>query len=327
MSLGCGVLYSQSVGAIEASSTAGAEVEANVDTKEIAVGERVKLAIRLDHDLADDARWRWPAFAVGDTLGNGWEVLSTSSVDTLMSDAFATGRQLLQRLEITHWDSGFQTVPSLVFLDTVGEGLLETSELQVRVTVPKVPPQVALTDIQGYAPIAWTFGERLMQAMPWLGALALVGVALWQFLRYLKRRTPAEVLEHAKPAAPVEPPHVVALRALRALDAEQLWQTGDAKGHHSRLTSAVKTYFESAFDVPMVDRSSSEVRQSIHVPPVGVSKVQAAELMALLDGADAVKFAKHKPSSDVHERALRKAISLVEELSKEAETNNDHGTA
>ena len=76
------------------------------------------------------------------------------------------------------------------------------------------------------------------------------------------------------------------------------------------------------------------VGQNIRLPAVvggrqarQLPDTRIAELMALLDGADAVKFAKHKPGADVHERALRKAIGLVEELSKEAETNNDHGTA
>lgn len=294
-------------------------LDAQVDTQEIAVGEPVELLLRLDHNLAEDARWDWPVVLSGDTLEGGWEVLRAGPIDTLMSDAFSLGRQLQQRIQITHWDSGLIAIAPLVYLDTVGDQELATTEIQIRVTVPEVLPEVALRDIQGFESIAWTFGERVVRVLPWLIGVLLLAWLVWRAWKFWKAREPEERALEDAPATPAEPHHIVALRALRALEKEQLWQKGGEKDYHGRLTAAVKTFVEGQFDTPMVDRSTSEIRRMLVHPPAGLSRDHAAQLMALLDSADAVKFAKHKPGADVHERAMRQAINLVESLIPEDE--------
>lgn len=289
-------------------------LESQVDTQNIAVGEPIRLSLRLDHDLADEARWDWPSFSVGDTLDGGWEVLRTGTIDTLMSDAFATGRQLLQRVEITHWDSGLIAIAPLVFIDTVGDEKLTTRPIQIRVTVPVVPPEIDLRDIQGFESIEWTLGERLLKAMPWALGLLVLTFIIWHAVKYWKNRDPESNPTPAPPAPPAEPHHLIALRALRELDKAQLWQKGDEKNYHGQLTAVVKTFIQGQFDTPMVDRSTAEIRRSLFHPPAGLAQEKAAQFMALLDSADAVKFAKHKPGPDVHERAMRQAIILVEAL-------------
>ncbi|MFN3269432.1 MAG: hypothetical protein ACK42G_02480, partial [Candidatus Kapaibacteriota bacterium] len=124
---------------------------------------------------------------------------------------------------------------------------------------------------------------------------------------FLKRKkTKEEIAEELK-----LPPHVVALKELKELDAQKLWQRGEIKEFHIRLTEIIRKYIERRFSIPALEMISSEIIQSLHqidtIDPNLTSKLQRS-----FEISDLVKFAKFVPLPDEHTFCMKVAYEFVE---------------
>ena len=118
-------------------------------------------------------------------------------------------------------------------------------------------------------------------------------------------------------AKPKEAPHVIAIRELDKLKGEQLWQSGQLKAYHSRLTDIVREYIEHRFDIHTLERTSDEILDSFK--NTGLSeRVPFESLRQMLFQADMVKFAKGNPLPEDNMRSLEQAYNFVKKTLKSA---------
>ena len=180
-----------------------------------------------------------------------------------------------------------------------------TNPLAVNIILVEVDTSLAIKPIKGpvQAPIT------LSEMMPWiLGGLLLVAIAV-AILFYLRRRKPEAPTVRPKPR---EPAHVIALRELDRLKTEKLWQSGDIKGYHSRLTDIVRAYLEHQYNIPAQEQTSDEILGAI--VHSGLDRQLPFEnLERMLRLADLVKFAKGKPKPDENAEAIDKAYDFVQQ--------------
>jgi len=152
-----------------------------------------------------------------------------------------------------------------------------------------------------------------------LGALLLVGIAWWLFVRWQQNKVaiPQPVVEEVIHI----PAHTQALNSLSTLRLEQLWQKGEVKEYQSRLTFIIREYLENRYDVPALESTTEEIVQNISNADLDLSDVES--LKRILQVADLVKFAKAKPDESIHESFMDEAEGFVKRTKEDSAPSTD----
>lgn len=276
-----------------------ASVSAKLDSTQIKIGEQFHLLLEASSDSL--AQWVWAE--VPDSFDH-LQVVDRGKIDTLR----AQGKQVFQqRITLTGFDSGYWQVPAFDFkiitADTAaGAGVMHTDSLQIVVnTVP-------VDTTKPFKPIKQIRGVPLNLLAYWpyaLGALILLLLVLWLvFFRKPKENKPQEV------AVPRDPPYEEAIKSLKDLESEKLWQQHQVKDYYTRLTDILRRFIERQFGVNAMEQTSDELLQKIR--PVTKLNQQQNNLRYILQTADLAKFAKLEPQEEAHEASMKKAYEVLE---------------
>jgi hypothetical protein len=287
-----------------------AQVEWSLDTNRIQWGEPMELTaswlLSLEDWSAGEAdSASWPAWT--DTTNGGFEVLASLPFDTLKAPQGSSGDILLKKTwRLTSWDSGFVVLPPTQF------GPHRTPPLLVQVLTPDLGADAQPRPAADIVKVRWTLWERLQRHGHWalyfLLLAAVVVAAIWLAKR-LKNKPHDSRTEQQK--VHVELPHVVALRELERLLAEEGWTRGHAKETQARASLVLRHYLEGAFDLPAAERTTGEIESLL--PMSSVPREWHVRLTQGLHQADAVKFAKGNLPDVAHRAALEVYIQFVRE--------------
>ncbi len=295
--------------ALWTASAQAQQVELRADTTALKLGGQTWIHLQTVRDPAQTASaFEWPVLK--DTLPGGWEILEMRPADTSLvplddgRDAIAITRSL----RVTTWDSGLVRMPALPFvLD--GDTLLSNPVL-FAVASPALGDEGQIANFHDIVEVDWTLAERLRRIIPWiLAALALAGLA-WAAMRWWKNRERQADRTASEPEKPREPAHVIALRTLREIQERAVWKQGNPKGHQSAISLALRTYLEDRFDVPALEQTTGDIARTLR--SVAIDPDLRRQFVEVLELADLVKFAKYRGDAAEHERAVRRAIELVE---------------
>jgi hypothetical protein len=151
--------------------------------------------------------------------------------------------------------------------------------------------------------------QATLAASPWpwvvAGLLALLAVLLFVWWRRRKRPRAPVV-----PLVPQRPAHVVALEALRRLEAERLPVDGLFAEYHVRLSEILRRYLEDAFGVAALEETTEEIRDDLRRHGFDAGLVH--EVADLCSESDLVKFAKHEPTIESCMQALERVRDFVQ---------------
>jgi hypothetical protein len=137
----------------------------------------------------------------------------------------------------------------------------------------------------------------------------IVWLAAWLIVRYMRKRK-------AMPRpVPKIPPHVVANKALVELGHRKLWQKGKFKAYYTALTSILRTYISSRWDVGALEMTTDEIIMALR--DVDMPSASRTDLITILRTADMVKFAKAEPEAEDNEENLSRALYFVENTKEE----------
>jgi hypothetical protein len=177
--------------------------------------------------------------------------------------------------------------------------------------------------LRGFAPLASFPGPW----WPWaLLAIAVVGLlallVYWWWTRRRADHAPA-FAEGAVPAhTPPEPPHKVALRALRFLEINTDFDDeAHLKPFYVELADVLRTYLAQRLGVPARERTTAELARLLR-RRAEVPRRVAGQVAAVLELADLVKFADLRPDAEDSRTAMleaRGAISALEDAMRPPE--------
>ena len=137
----------------------------------------------------------------------------------------------------------------------------------------------------------------------------IVWLAAWLIVRYMRKRK-------AMPRSlPKIPPHVVANKALVELGHRKLWQKGKFKAYYTALTSILRTYISSRWNVGALEMTTDEIIMALR--DVDMPSASRTDLITILRTADMVKFAKAEPEAEDNEENLSRALYFVENTKEE----------
>ena len=298
----------------------------NMDRDSAAVGEPVTLALTSDEPLEGGRRLDWPALSPGDTLPQGWEVVSVSPLDSAPSPALDAGMRRQQTVVVMAWDTGLKVLEPFALMDS-GRVAARTEARLIDIGMIAMDQEAAPKPMQGFKAYQWTWWERLMPILPWLlGALAALGLGWWGYRKW-RDRPEAEVKADGD-ETPAIPAHEQALALLRALEQEAPWLRGGGKEAQAIVSQAVRLHLQGTFGVKALERTTDELARSLRSVPVkGMDGAECRWVIALLERSDLVKFAKQDLEGDAHLRVVRECIAWVERTAPITEPGPDADSA
>jgi hypothetical protein len=214
-------------------------------------------------------------------------------------DGTATTRQ---QIDVRIFAPGtFSTPPLVVTVSDSGGQLTEVDVAPASIAVSSVLVEgdTHLRDIKPQVDLPFT------ALWPWLVGGLVAAAAASGFLLWKRRRQ----ARGAAAAIDNRPPHQVALDQLAHLAQMRLPDKGRFKEHYSLLSDCMRVYVEKRYDVPVLERTTTEVwaglKQSTMAPDV------ARRFMRLLGESDLVKFAKVVPDAPSAYQAVEQARDIV----------------
>ena len=253
-----------------------------LDTNSILIGEQVKF--KITNELSNTETW--PIY--NDTIINGIEIINKSTIDTI-------NKIIIQYFTITSWDSGSYYIPSIHFSkENKTDGLL----LNVNnVTLEK---GAKLKDIKQpiNAPISW------IDIWPFLiGLLILILIIL--IINYIISKKHNKIRIAPKIIISAD---ILALKELDELEKATIWQAGDIKKYHAKISEIIRRYIEIRFKFIALELTTNEIVKNLENK---ISSEQIKEIKLVLERADLAKFAKSKPIDIENTESMQLAKDFV----------------
>lgn len=276
-------------------------VKSSIDSNNILIGKQIHYSLIVKHQPKTDIAWP----EINDYLG------SFDVVKRDQKEPAKDGNQIIDQREyiITHFDSGQQVIPALkigyrIPGDTAFH-FIETDSFIVQVHTVAVDTSKEIQPISEIKKVPLTFKEIVPYGLGLIGLVALVFAILY----YLKKKKQHQPLfTRPKPKLPA---HVVALESLRQLEDEKVWQKGEIKLFHVRLTDILRIYIENQYDIPATESTTPEIIDFLK------DLIEKQELLEELGRSlalsDMVKFAKYKALPDENNWCLKTAFNFVNE--------------
>lgn len=286
------------------------DVSVRADTTVLRIGEQVHLTLKVDHPSSVRAV-QWPA--IGDTLNAHVEVLADSGVDSTQGD----GGMLRQvrTITVTSFDSGFWAIPPFTF--TVDGVTSVTEALLLEVRAVPADSSNTIRDIKDIHTLPFSMLYWVREHLAWVAGIAAAIVALVLVILYMRRRkSPVPAPMGTENELPL---HARVLEALGLLEKQRLWQQGDHKAYHTRITDLLRGYIEERFRIPAMESTSDELLKELRISPL--NNDQRGQLENMLRLADMVKFAKTIPSPQENEQMMAAARRFVQETAQHTGTD------
>ena len=281
-------------------------VSAKLDTNAMLIGDHVGLTLKYSGPAKSQVLWPF----MPDTILGSITVIGRGKIDT----AFTADKKSVtytQQLNITCYDSGFYTIPSIPFKhrilpDTTGT-VSATTMMLLAVHTVKVDTTQAIKPIIGPLKVPISFREMLRWILAALAVLVLIAGLVW----FIRKRRKKEPVFRLKPKVVLQP-HERALQEIEKLRVKKLWQAGRVKEYHSELTEILRRYVEDRFQVPALEQTSSEIAEDL-VTHSDCPRPSLDKLSSLLVLADMVKFAKALPLPAENEKSISDGIEFIYE--------------
>ncbi len=141
-------------------------------------------------------------------------------------------------------------------------------------------------------------------------AYVLLGLGLCFLAYYLIKKFKKEEVhvEKVEEVIVIRPAHEIALEKLDRLKTEKPWET-DIKEYQSDLTFVAREYLENRYNIPALELTTEEILSKLKT--VEFPDVHERDLKEILTMADLVKFAKARPTGNIHSEFLEKTYDLV----------------
>lgn len=291
-------------------------ISGTVEPDSIGIGDRFLYSIEVEKDLMQEIYF--PDFSQAKT--DYYELIEDRAIDTLARE----GRKL--KLRKSYLMAAFQegmhnVLPEVMYLDkNIIDTLQGNDTLRLMVTTFEIDSTShTIYDIKPQRTLKFKMGE-ISGYITWTIIILLILVALYLIAKRVLAHYGKSFSDIFKPAPPL-PPHEIALRDLKRLHSERLWQEGKHKQYYSSLTDILRAYIAGEWGVGALEMTSDEIIEAMR--SVELPQKQAMDLTELLRDADLVKFAKAMPEAEANEAAYTMALNFVEQTMPKPEEEDE----
>ena len=215
------------------------------------------------------------------------------------------------------YDSAGVIIPSIKFSYTGLDGNTKTTysnEAAFDVKTIEVDTQADIQDVKSPLRIPMDWWAILIYV---LIAIVIIAIGYFIYQKYIKKKTDGLLVKQVIKI----PPHEIALKALRSLEEQKLWQQGSIKLYHSELTDIIRRYFEGRFNFLAMEMPSTDVLKNILEIEGKDNFYNSAE--SFFRNADLVKFAKFQPMPSINEQMMKQAYEIVDTTKQEEQPQKE----
>ena len=272
----------------------------------VLIADQLEYGFSLD-GVEEGTGFAFPDYSKG--FCEGVEVISPWKIDTLEVHKGRKGRPSLMDIKasvtVTSFEEGEYVLPPVAVIRHTPEGAVDTivfgsRTLQVK-TMPVDTATFQLHDIKGQEKYPVTFSEVLPYLAGVILLAALVVLVVWLVRKYGRKGAGDNVRK--------DPPHVVALRKLDSLRGNRLWAPEKQKAFYSGVTDALREYIVSRYGISAMEMTTAEIFSDLSEK--NVPEDLYAEIKALFERADYVKFAKYVATDQENASAVPSAVKFV----------------
>jgi hypothetical protein len=268
----------------------------------IQIGEQVELKIKIT--IATNQKLSWPIER--NLLNEHVEIIEQSKIDTSYLEGSNDLMLFQQTWLITSFDSGLWAVEPLIFM--VDGEAYESEAFLLTVDNIELSDESEIKDIKDIEELPYTFWEIA-------GFVALAILILLILLRvvaliiYLNGQD-ASAPKEAKTKEQNIPIHEWMYQVLNTLEKEKLWQNGNHKEYHIRLSEIIRNYIEKCYHIQALEITTSELELSMR--SIELPDELRKKLIQSMHISDLSKFAKATPLDSENIFAIRTAYELME---------------
>ena len=188
-------------------------------------------------------------------------------------------------LEFAPFDTGTYDFPEIEFMvksKTDSTKIFKTPVYKMTVEAVTADTTKSIRDIKGPVKLKFSFWEIALPIILLIGLIALI--------IYLIKRKPNKEggVKKKKKEIPV---YVRALNLLKELDKKKLLENGNYLDYFFELSYILRYFLEGYYKINAVEMTTNEIKEAL-------GKVEnRSQIMALLNYADKVKFAKFVPTT------------------------------
>lgn len=271
------------------------KVTASLDSAKILIGDHVHLKINITAPAIQSIQ----APVLTDSLIQPFELVEQGKTDTLkIGNEFA----IIQNYTISCFNTGKVFFPSLPYF-IQGQSYL-TDSIPLQVETIQLDTTGQLKPIKGPIQVPLTFKEVLPYFYWALLAAAIILGLLYIYRKYFRKKE--TVLEETI----IEPPHIIALNKLKAIEEEKLWQQDRVKEYYVKVSDTIREYIENRFSIHALEQTTDELMTSLKRARVNASN--RAHIERILTFADLAKFAKTQPLPNENADTMRLSVEFVE---------------
>ncbi|GEM_PF-4184496 len=172
-----------------------------------------------------------------------------------------------------------------------------------------------LKDIKGIIPNPSKIG--LMIVIGFILLVLIISGLGFMWWRQLKRRKSTDT---------VESPDVIATKELLALEAERLFESGNVKRYHFRLSEIVRVYIEGRFGFRATDMTTEEIKKNISRAKLDIGSDIITSFFEILDKTDIVKFTDIILPKTESESLIIKARAIINNTRQILADNESDGS-
>lgn len=277
-------------------------LETEVDKSTITIGDIIRYTLAVTY--SPDVRVNMPS--PGSNLGQfeiqDYDVQEPQEIDDMLRQASV--------FQISIYDTGSYTIPPIeIGYQIEGDSTrytLQSEAVAIRVNSVKPSEAEDIKDIK--APLTVPPDYSFYYYLAGLALLlAIIIVAIFIYMKKFRRvETP-----FFKPPPP-RPEHEIAYEALDRLEKSDLLPNGEIKAYYVEISEIIRAYLARRYEIHVLEMTTTEVmwqlEESQHL------KQQHLEMIKdFLDRCDMVKFAKHKPADEHHQKIMQDARKIIDE--------------
>jgi len=281
-------------------------VDVKIDVADILIGEQTMLHLSVTTDKDKQVIIPLPP----KMLMDGVEVLNITPPDT--TDIKNNRITINYDLVITSFDSSLYLLPPFFAID--GADTLFSRQVALKVSSPDVDIEnpEEYYDIKDVWRPPFVLADYYALIYGILFTLFLICVIGYFVQRMRNRPEKGKVVKDV----PKLPPHVQAMKELKEIREQKLWQQGHNKEYYTEITDTLRRYITSRYDKSVMEKTSSEILEILRDEEPGNKEVYDT-LKQILNLSDFVKFAKLHPLPDENEISMFNANLFVEQTKRE----------
>lgn len=282
------------------------QVEAEIDSIQIFIGEQAHVAVRAT--MPEGANAEFPVFKPQQMITPGIEILASSEQGVKGLENGVVERTVVYTL--TSFDDTLYYLPPFV-VKVDGKDYksksLALKVLPVEVDTMHVEKFFGPKDVQDN-PFQWSDWSLLF----WLSVLMLILLALAYYF-YVRLRSGKPIISAIRIVKRLLP-HQKAMIEIEQIKADKMVTSENQKEYYTKLTDTLRKYIEERYGFSAMEMTSSEIIERLMAES---DQTMLDELRQLFTTADLVKFAKYSTLINENDANLVNAIDFINQTKQE----------